>query len=161
MLQPCWFTFPDFTYFPAQNMKPFTVLLGRNNIKQVKHFISEHGKNIKLVIYEVMCSWMGFTWKVKPPLVYSDTHTDASLLHLETFHDSVVSSCCSYYIYNLHQAFPLTPFPCKTSLGETDGLASTRWPLEKALFTLCDKSQGWWCKGSVVVSYYTQYTAMN
>lgn len=67
-----------FTYFPAQNMKPFTVLLGRNNIKQVKHFISEHGKNIKLVIYEVMCSWIGFTWKVKLPLVYSDTHRRAS-----------------------------------------------------------------------------------
>lgn len=134
----------------------------RNNIKQVKRFISEHGKNIKLVIYEVMCTgWVSLEKSSHLWFIQTHTHTDAPLLHLETFHDSVVSSCCSYYIYNLHQAFPLTLFPCKTSLGETDGLASTRWPLEKALFTLCDKSQGWWCKGSVVVSYYTQYTAMN
>lgn len=51
----------------------------RNNIKQVKRFISEHGKNIKLVIYEVMCTgWVSLEKSSHLWFIQTHTHRRAS-----------------------------------------------------------------------------------
>lgn len=47
------------------------------------------------------------------------------------------------------QSIPTTQFPCKTSLGEKGWSGKQKLTTRETLFTLRDKSQGWWCKGSV------------
>lgn len=156
-------------------------LLGINYAKQAKYFMCEPEMCLKSLIYETLKKngdrQLGDGLHIKnqtafqfiQTLSHSYTHTHThppTFWHPQTFHESVLSSweprsrCTARS--TIHTALSQQHSShAKTSLGETDELASRSWPLEKTLFTLRDKSQGWWCRGSVVVGYYTHYTTMN